>query len=148
MHDKFLAAGVLCCSRITFLLFDVNTNSRPIRVLQREFFPKLVDLFRMCEDLENMEDLHMMFRLVRGISKYLQFLQPYTFISFVIQFNFDVFHFFAFLLVQFCLTAHRSLIKFLGKNTFWTLLVLLSVGFISFLRFFFFLLQFFCFLSV
>ncbi|XP_020254939.1 serine/threonine-protein phosphatase 4 regulatory subunit 3B isoform X2 [Asparagus officinalis] len=33
----------------------------------QEFFTKLMNLFRMCEDLENMEDLHMIFRLVRGI---------------------------------------------------------------------------------
>lgn len=33
----------------------------------QDFCPKLMDLFRMCEDLENMEGLHMIFRLVRGI---------------------------------------------------------------------------------
>ncbi|XP_029118800.1 uncharacterized protein [Elaeis guineensis] len=33
----------------------------------QEFFPKLMDLFRMCEDLENMDGLHMIFRLVKGI---------------------------------------------------------------------------------
>ncbi|KAH7666622.1 protein phosphatase 4 regulatory subunit 3 protein [Dioscorea alata] len=32
-----------------------------------EFFPKLVDLFRMCEDSENMDGLHMIFRLVKAI---------------------------------------------------------------------------------
>jgi hypothetical protein len=37
--------------------------------LQRDFFPKLVDIFRMCEDLENLDDLHMIFKLVKGISK-------------------------------------------------------------------------------
>ncbi|KAG2597411.1 hypothetical protein PVAP13_5KG256100 [Panicum virgatum] len=34
----------------------------------RDFFPKLVDMFRMCEDLENLDDLHMIFKLVKGIS--------------------------------------------------------------------------------
>ncbi|XP_062209977.1 uncharacterized protein LOC133911653 [Phragmites australis] len=33
----------------------------------RDFFPKLVDIFRMCEDLENLDDLHMIFKLVKGI---------------------------------------------------------------------------------
>ncbi|VAH60743.1 unnamed protein product [Triticum turgidum subsp. durum] len=33
----------------------------------RDFFPKLLDIFRMCEDLENLDDLHMIFKLVRGI---------------------------------------------------------------------------------
>ncbi|XP_072955005.1 uncharacterized protein [Typha angustifolia] len=33
----------------------------------QEFLPKLMDLFRMCEDLENMDGLHMIFRLVKGI---------------------------------------------------------------------------------
>ncbi|KAG0517055.1 hypothetical protein BDA96_09G055300 [Sorghum bicolor] len=34
---------------------------------QDDFFPKLVDLFRMCEGSRNMDDLHMIFRLVKGI---------------------------------------------------------------------------------
>ncbi|URD78394.1 hypothetical protein MUK42_19060 [Musa troglodytarum] len=33
----------------------------------QDFFSKLVDLFRMCEDLENMDGLYMIFRLVKGI---------------------------------------------------------------------------------
>ncbi|CAA2939525.1 serine threonine- phosphatase 4 regulatory subunit 3 isoform X1 [Olea europaea subsp. europaea] len=33
----------------------------------QDFFPKLVDLFRICEDLENTDGLHMIFKLVRGI---------------------------------------------------------------------------------
>ncbi|KAL6850296.1 hypothetical protein ACP4OV_020923 [Aristida adscensionis] len=33
----------------------------------RDFFPKLVDIFRMCEDLENLDDLHMIFKLVKGL---------------------------------------------------------------------------------
>nr|XP_034604319.1 serine/threonine-protein phosphatase 4 regulatory subunit 3B-like isoform X3 [Setaria viridis] len=32
-----------------------------------DFFPKLVDLFRMCEGSRNMDGLHMIFRLVKGI---------------------------------------------------------------------------------
>ncbi|TVU21016.1 hypothetical protein EJB05_30625 [Eragrostis curvula] len=33
----------------------------------RDFFPKLVDIFRMCEDIEDTDDLHMIFKLVKGI---------------------------------------------------------------------------------
>ncbi|CAL9134474.1 unnamed protein product [Musa acuminata var. zebrina] len=33
----------------------------------QDFFSKLVDLFRMCEDLENMDGLYMIFKLVKGI---------------------------------------------------------------------------------
>ncbi|CAN1194989.1 Serine/threonine-protein phosphatase 4 regulatory subunit 3 [Linum perenne] len=33
-----------------------------------EFFRKLIDLFRICEDLENNDGLHMIFKIVRGIS--------------------------------------------------------------------------------
>ncbi|WOL16432.1 serine/threonine-protein phosphatase 4 regulatory subunit 3B isoform X1 [Canna indica] len=36
-------------------------------IKDQEFFPKLVDLFRMCEDMENIDGLHMVFRLVKGI---------------------------------------------------------------------------------
>ncbi|KAH7676544.1 Protein predicted to be involved in carbohydrate metabolism protein [Dioscorea alata] len=32
-----------------------------------DFFPKLLDLFNMSEDLENVDELHMIFRLVKGI---------------------------------------------------------------------------------
>jgi hypothetical protein len=39
-----------------------------IHMLQDNFFPKLVDLFRMCEGSRNMDGLHMIFRLVKGIS--------------------------------------------------------------------------------
>ncbi|KAJ6806167.1 serine/threonine-protein phosphatase 4 regulatory subunit 3B isoform X2 [Iris pallida] len=33
----------------------------------QEFFPKLMDLFRICEDLENLHGLHMIFKLIKGI---------------------------------------------------------------------------------
>ncbi|CAL4902836.1 unnamed protein product [Urochloa decumbens] len=32
-----------------------------------DFFPKLIDLFRMCEGSKNMDGLHMIFRLVKGL---------------------------------------------------------------------------------
>lgn len=37
--------------------------------LQKDFFPKLMDLFRMCEDLEDIDGLHKIFKLVKGISQ-------------------------------------------------------------------------------
>ncbi|KAI3917816.1 hypothetical protein MKW92_008895, partial [Papaver armeniacum] len=33
----------------------------------QSFFPKLIDLFKICEDLENLDGLHMIFKLVKGI---------------------------------------------------------------------------------
>ncbi|XP_019054595.1 PREDICTED: serine/threonine-protein phosphatase 4 regulatory subunit 3-like isoform X2 [Nelumbo nucifera] len=33
----------------------------------QEFFPKLMDLFRMCEDVENIGALHTIFKIVKGI---------------------------------------------------------------------------------
>ena len=38
--------------------------------MQQDFFRKLMDVFRICEDLENIEGLHMIYKIVRGISKY------------------------------------------------------------------------------
>lgn len=37
-------------------------------MLQDNFFPDLVNLFRMCEGSGNMVGLHMICRLVKGIS--------------------------------------------------------------------------------
>ncbi|XAR57016.1 hypothetical protein NMG60_11025014 [Bertholletia excelsa] len=33
----------------------------------QDFFLKLMDLFRICEDLENIDGLHMIFKIIRGI---------------------------------------------------------------------------------
>ncbi|KAM0893979.1 hypothetical protein ACQ4PT_024780 [Festuca glaucescens] len=44
----------------------VDLSNLPL-ILKRDFFPKLLEIFRMCEDLENLDDLHMIFKLVRGI---------------------------------------------------------------------------------
>ncbi|XP_043811145.1 serine/threonine-protein phosphatase 4 regulatory subunit 3A isoform X2 [Manihot esculenta] len=33
----------------------------------QDFFRKLMDLFRICEDLENLDGLHMIFKIVKGI---------------------------------------------------------------------------------
>lgn len=43
-------------------------------VMQQEFFPKLVEVFRVCEDLENMDGLHMVFKIMKGISQYPYFM--------------------------------------------------------------------------
>ncbi|XP_015167825.1 serine/threonine-protein phosphatase 4 regulatory subunit 3 isoform X2 [Solanum tuberosum] len=34
----------------------------------QDFFGKLMDLFRICEDLENVDSLHIIFKIVRGIN--------------------------------------------------------------------------------
>ncbi|KAG5023806.1 hypothetical protein JHK85_020148 [Glycine max] len=39
----------------------------PVFILQQEFFRKLMEVFRMCEDLENIDGLHMIFKIVKGI---------------------------------------------------------------------------------
>lgn len=38
--------------------------------LQQAFFRKLMEVFRMCEDLENIDGLHMIFKIVKGIGQY------------------------------------------------------------------------------
>jgi protein phosphatase-4 regulatory subunit 3 len=45
----------------------LNLSTYEFSSFQRDFFPKLLEIFRMCEDLENLDDLHMIFKLVRGI---------------------------------------------------------------------------------
>lgn len=39
--------------------------------MQQDFFKKLMDIFHICEDLENLDGLHMIYKIVRGISQYL-----------------------------------------------------------------------------
>ncbi|KAJ0092620.1 hypothetical protein Patl1_24918 [Pistacia atlantica] len=38
-----------------------------IFLTQQDFFRKLMDLFRICEDLESIDSLHMIFKIVKGI---------------------------------------------------------------------------------
>jgi len=38
--------------------------------MQQDFFRKLMEVFRVCEDLENMDGLHMIFKIIKGISQY------------------------------------------------------------------------------
>ncbi|XP_047333900.1 serine/threonine-protein phosphatase 4 regulatory subunit 3 isoform X2 [Impatiens glandulifera] len=35
--------------------------------IQQDFFRKLMDLFQMCEDMENMDSLHIIYKIIRGI---------------------------------------------------------------------------------
>ncbi|XP_047263189.1 serine/threonine-protein phosphatase 4 regulatory subunit 3-like isoform X2 [Capsicum annuum] len=44
----------------------VELSTLPL-ILKQDFFGKLMDLFRICEDLENVESLHIIFKIVRGI---------------------------------------------------------------------------------
>lgn len=39
------------------------------RYVQQNYIPKLVQLFRTCEDLENLECLRLIFKIVKGISE-------------------------------------------------------------------------------
>ncbi|KAK9161723.1 hypothetical protein Syun_008064 [Stephania yunnanensis] len=52
-----LESGVADHMRITELI-----------VQDQDFFPKLMDLFRICEDMENIDSLHMIFKIVKGIN--------------------------------------------------------------------------------
>lgn len=55
--------------------------------MQQDFFRKLMELFRICEDLENIDGLHMIYKIARGICKY--YTLPYaikmlhTFVCFI-----------------------------------------------------------------
>ncbi|KAF3334539.1 serine/threonine-protein phosphatase 4 regulatory subunit 3B-like isoform X1 [Carex littledalei] len=53
----------------TILECNITDQMRVAELISQdsEFFPKLVDIFRMSEDLDNIDGLHMMYRLVRGI---------------------------------------------------------------------------------
>lgn len=42
--------------------------------VQQNYIRKLVQLFRTCEDLENLEGLRLMFKIVKGISELLYLL--------------------------------------------------------------------------
>lgn len=44
----------------------VELSTLPL-ILKQIFFGKLMDLFRICEDLENVDSLHIIFKIVRGI---------------------------------------------------------------------------------
>lgn len=99
-------------------------------MLQQEFFPKLIDLFRMCEKVKNMDGLYMIFRLVKAICEYLCFLWYCFFlsswsISLVTLISWLFHH------LQFVWTALRSLIEFLERNMSWTSLDPLNVGSIN-----------------
>ncbi|XP_026665626.2 serine/threonine-protein phosphatase 4 regulatory subunit 3B-like isoform X2 [Phoenix dactylifera] len=65
----YALSPLLFFSQLTVLECGMTDQMRVAELIlqDQEFFPKLMDLFRMCEDLENMDGLHMIFRLVKGI---------------------------------------------------------------------------------
>jgi hypothetical protein len=50
-------------------------------MLQRDFFPKIVNLFKTCKDTGDMDGLHMIFRLVKAISKYMLIISAIDYFS-------------------------------------------------------------------
>ncbi|KAI4364482.1 hypothetical protein MLD38_020569 [Melastoma candidum] len=56
IHKTIVESGIADQIRFTDLILN-----------DQEFFRKLMELFRMCEDVENMEGLHMIFRVVKAI---------------------------------------------------------------------------------
>ena len=55
---------IVLCSSSWFL------KLHPCGLLQQEFFRKLMNLFRISEDLENLDSLHIIYKIVKGIRKY------------------------------------------------------------------------------
>ncbi|KAL1545329.1 binding protein [Salvia divinorum] len=53
---KIVESGIADQLRVTELILN-----------DQKFFRKLMELFRICEDLENIDDLHLIFKIVRGI---------------------------------------------------------------------------------
>ncbi|KAL8481361.1 hypothetical protein ACS0TY_027757 [Phlomoides rotata] len=53
---KIVESGIADQLRVTELILN-----------DQEFLRKLIDLFRICEDLENLDGLHLIFKIVRGI---------------------------------------------------------------------------------
>ncbi|KAH9683760.1 Binding protein [Citrus sinensis] len=64
-------SGIADQMRLTELILNdisVDTLLSDIYILmQQDFFRKLMDLFRICEDLENIDGLHMIFKIIKGI---------------------------------------------------------------------------------
>ncbi|KAK4742744.1 hypothetical protein SAY87_000745 [Trapa incisa] len=56
LHKMVIESGIADQMRLTELLLH-----------DQDFFRKLMELFRVCEDLENLEGLHMIYRIIKGI---------------------------------------------------------------------------------
>ncbi|TYI15383.1 hypothetical protein ES332_A08G181900v1 [Gossypium tomentosum] len=56
LHSTVTESGIADQMRLTELILN-----------DQDFFQKLMELFRICEDLENMDGLHMIFKIVKGI---------------------------------------------------------------------------------
>ena len=64
-YSKF----VISMSTLQFLLIViVYLLKLPFPVVQNDFFRNLMGVFKICEELENVEGLHMIFNIVKGIS--------------------------------------------------------------------------------
>ncbi|KAF9674254.1 hypothetical protein SADUNF_Sadunf10G0108300 [Salix dunnii] len=68
---KFLApkSRIWVDSRLTMSESGIADQMRLTELIlnDQDFLPKLMDVFRICEDLENIDGLHMIFKIVRGI---------------------------------------------------------------------------------
>ncbi|KAH7573490.1 hypothetical protein JRO89_XS03G0158100 [Xanthoceras sorbifolium] len=60
-------SGIADQMRLTELILSDTPLLTFLLLMQQEFFRKLMDLFRICEDLENIDSLHMIFKIVKGI---------------------------------------------------------------------------------
>jgi hypothetical protein len=64
----FWTLTYICMYTVMFLTFVCLHFSN---MLQHDFFPKIVTLFRTCKDLGDRDRLHMIVRLVKATSKYM-----------------------------------------------------------------------------
>ena len=64
-YSKF----VMSMSTLHFLLIViVYLLKLPFPVVQNDFFRNLMAVFKICEELENVDGLHMILNIVKGIS--------------------------------------------------------------------------------
>lgn len=54
---------------LSLVIYD-SSVSKQLLFMQQDFFRKLMDLFRICEDLEDIDGLHLIFKIVKGIGLY------------------------------------------------------------------------------
>ena len=66
----FITLLYLAASTLITLITLVRFFWGNLFFVQQDFFRKLMDLFRVCEDLENIDGLHAIFKIVIGISYY------------------------------------------------------------------------------
>lgn len=99
----------------------------PWSFLQQNFFSKLVDLFRICEEFGRTDSLHMIFKLVKGIGQCWYLFKLFSLLLTVLPMV-DISTLVVDWHLQFCLIGLRSLRNYLEMKSSWMLSALLSVS--------------------